>query len=445
MAFSNSKKLKHIPGRKRNYAFQDFRPFTKDATKFFSELKSTYGDVFKVRIAMHTQVVLGGTDTNKQILVKEAKKSESKDAWETTLGDLFPNSLMLMDGTEHTYHRSIMQDAFKKGPMRGYLSYMPSIIRKQMRNLPVDGRHEMFPFYKNLTLNLATQVFFDISPDEDLTKVNQAITDIVAAAAALPINLPFTKYRKGINGRKYLKGYFASIIQDRRQDPGDDLFSKFCIAANEEGKSFTDEEIIDHLIFVLMASHDTTAITLTWMSYFLAKYPDWQQRVRTEIAGVDSDGLSIADLRKFTTLSDVLKETLRIHPPLTMVARKTSDSMVVEGLTVPKDTLLACSFQLSHNDERVWTNPDQFDPERFNLQRKEHMKCPYAYAPFGAGPHHCIGYSFAEMQIKLVMIQLLQGYKLTCDANYDAPVQDVPLKIPKDNLPLNISKLSVHS
>ncbi len=441
MAFSKAKELKHIPGRKRNYPFHDFKSFISDASRFFTEFKSTYGDVFKVRIGMDSQVVLGGVDTNKKILVKDAKSFESKEAWEAGLGDLFPNSLMLMDGDEHKYHRSIMHDAFKKEPMRGYLSLMPKIIRNQMMKLPADGSCEMFPYYKNLTLSLATQVFFAISPDQDLTKINRAISDIVAAAAALPVNLPFTKYRKGINGRKFLKKYFASIIQERRQNPGEDLFSKFCVAKNEEGKSFTDVEIIDHLIFVLMASHDTTAITLTWISYFLAKYPDWQRRVREEIKGVDSDRLSIADLREFTTLSDVLKETLRVHPPLTMVARKSSQEMEVEGVMIPKDTLVSCSFHLSHNDERIWTNPDEFDPERFSAQRKEHMKCPYAYAPFGAGPHHCIGYSFAEMQIKLVMIQLLQGYRLSCSSDYEAPVQDVPLKTPKDNLPLNISKL----
>jgi cytochrome P450 len=445
MAFSRAEDLKHIPGRKRNYPFHDFRPFVSNASKFFTEFKGIYGDVFKVRIGPYMQVVLGGVDTNKQILVKESKKSQSKEAWEAGLGDLFPNSLMLMDGDEHKYHRGIMRDAFKKEPMKGYLSLMPDIIQKELGSLPVDGPNHMFPFYKNLTLSLATQVFFDISPDEDLTKINHAITDIVAAAIALPINLPFTKYRRGINGRKYLKGYFASIIRDRRDNPGDDLFSKFCIAKSEDGQSFTDAEIIDHLIFVLMASHDTTAITLTWMSYFLAKHPTWQQRVRDEIGDVDSSQLSLTDLRAFTVLSDVLKETLRIHPPLTLVARKTSEAMEVEGLTLPKDTMVACSFQLSHNDERVWSNPDQFDPERFSAQRKEHMKCPYAYAPFGAGPHHCIGYSFAEMQIKLVMIQLLQGYDLSCDPGYDAPVQDVPLKIPKDDLPLNISKRSVQS
>ena len=105
--------------------------------------------------------------------------------------------------------------------------------------------------------------------------------------------------------------------------------------------------------------------------------------------------------------------------------------------------MVACVFQLTHHDERVWTNPELFDPNRFSKERKEHMKCPYAYAPFGAGPHHCIGYSFAEIQIKLVMTQLLQQFQLSKDPDYEAPIQDVPLKQPKDDLPLNISKLAV--
>ena len=441
MAFSTAKDLRDVPGERGNFLFKNFRAFTKNATKLLTDSRDKYGDVFYLKILLHDQVFLGGIKTTKKLLVEESKNSESKEAWEAALGDLFPNSLMLMDGEEHKYHRSIMLDAFKKEPMRGYLTYMPSIISDGLVTLPQDDMMEMFPFYKNLTLRLATQVFFGLSPDADLTKINEAITDIVVAATSIPINVPFTKYRRGIKGRKYLKKYFASIINERRVNPGDDLFSKFCVAENEDGKSYTDEEILDHLIFVLMAAHDTTAITLTWMSYFLAKYPDWQSKVREEIKDIDSSTLTVSDLRGMTTLADVLKETLRIHPPLTMVARKTSKELEVEGVTLPKDTLVSCSMQLSHNDERVWSNPDQFDPERFNAQRKEHMKCPYAYAPFGAGPHHCIGYSFAEMQIKLVMIQLLQGYEISCDRDYDAPIQDVPLKQPKDNLPLNVSKL----
>ncbi len=443
MALRKYRDLKHLPGSRGNLLTGNFISFITDASSLWLNLKKKFGDVYYYRILHRNQVVLGGIDTNKKILVEEAKNTENKEAWETALSDLFPNSLMLMDGAEHKYHRSIMLDAFKKDPMQGYLSIMPSIIAKELSMLPSDDEVKLFPFYKNLTLRLATKVFFGLSEEEDLEPINKAISDIVSAAAAIPINLPFTTYRRGINGRKFLKKYFASIIHDKRANPGSDLFSKFCTAQNEDGQSYTDEEIVDHLIFVLMASHDTTAITLTWMSYFLAKHPQWQDKAREEVRTVDSSDLKVADFRQLEVLGNILKETLRIHPPLTMVVRKLLKDMEIKGQHIPEDTLVACVFQLTHHDERVWTDPDLFDPDRFSKERKEYMKCPYAYAPFGAGPHHCIGYSFAEVQIKLVMTQLLQQFSLSKDPNYEAPIQDVPLKQPKDDLPLNISKLKV--
>ena len=441
MALKGYKDLKHLPGSRGNLITGHFISFITNASGLWRKLKDRFGDVYYYRILHRNQVVLGGLDTNKRILVKEAKKTENKEAWETALSDLFPNSLMLMDGAEHKYHRSIMLDAFKKDALQGYLSIMPSIVKNELKSLPTDGVEKLFPFYKNLTLRLATQVFFGLSDTEDLTPINTAISDMVGASTAVPINLPFTSYRRGIRGRQYLKRYFRSIIHDKRKNPGSDLFSKLCVAQNEDGQTYTDEEIVDHLIFVLMASHDTTAITLSWMSYFLAKYPEWQTKARTEIAEINVNELRIADFRGMEVLGNILKETLRIHPPLTMVVRKLLEDMEINGHQIPSDTLVACVFQLTHHDERVWTNPDQFDPDRFSSNRKEHMKCPYAYAPFGAGPHHCIGYSFAEMQIKLVITEILQQYKLSCSADYTAVVQDVPLKQPKDNLPLNISKL----
>ncbi len=119
---------------------------------------------------------------------------------------------MLMDGAEHKYHRSIMLDAFKKDSMQGYLSIMSKIIRKELKTLPLNEVVKFFPFYKNFTLRLATKVFFGLIENEDLQPINRAISDIVSAAAAVPINLSFTTYRKGINGRKYLERYFVSII-----------------------------------------------------------------------------------------------------------------------------------------------------------------------------------------------------------------------------------------
>ncbi len=438
MGFSNYRRLKHIPGDRGNFFTGHFFSFLGDAPALWNRLKKEYGDVFYYRILHRNHIALGGIDTNKKILVEESKNTENKEAWETSLSDLFPNSLMLMDGDEHKYHRSIMLDAFKKGPMQGYISIMPSIIKDEIDSLEGGKVNMMFPFFKMTTLKMATRVFFGLDDSHDLQKINLAISDMVSASTSIPINLPFTSYRRGINGRNYLKRLFAQLIPERRGNPKNDLFSKFCTATNENGDGYSDQEIIDHLIFVLMASHDTTAITLTWISYFLAKHPEWQNIIRQEVKNVDTSDLLLNDFRSFEKLSLVLKETLRINPPLTMVVRKTTQPLQIHDHDIPENTLVSCIFELTHNDERVWSDPEKFDPERFNRDRKEHMKCPFAYAPFGAGPHHCIGYSFAEMQIKMVIIELLKKYNLSVDPTYQAQIQDVPLKQPKDNLPLMI-------
>ena len=302
----------------------------------------------------------------------------------------------------------------------------------------------MFLFFKHLTLKLAGKVFFGLDLNDDLKKVNQAITDIVNASGTVPVNLPFSKYRKGLKGRALLIRYFRDILPERRQNPGNDLMSKLCLATDEEGNRFTDQEVIDHLIFVLMAAHDTTAITLTLMSYFLAKQPNWQEMVREEAGLLPHDQpIGLTDLRKLEKTALVMKETLRLHPPLILVTRKLEQAMQFEGYDFPKDAFVTLLFHTAHRDDRTWSDPLKFDPERFNKQRSEHQKCPYAYAPFGAGRHHCIGFAFAEMQIKLVITELLKRFELRVPQGYDCPIRDVPLKQPKDDLPMLLKEVSM--
>ncbi len=443
MAFKTFEELDHLPGDKGYPIIGDFIPFVNNASKYYGSKKAKYGDVFRsYSFPFGTSVVLCGPTANKFILVDQSKFTSNKEAWEVALSDLFPNGLMLMDGAQHKYHRSIMLDAFKKDPMQGYLDKMPKLIDHLLEEL--EGKTEIlaFPYFKKFTLKIAANVFFGLPLEEDLADVNKALTDIVNAASAIPVNLPFTKYRKGINGRKFLINYFKSIIGERRSNPGRDLFSMMCAAKNEEGAKFTDEEIIDHLIFVLMAAHDTTAITLTLISYFLAKDPSWQDKVRAEIQEVKlQNPIQVKDLRQFVHLGNVMKETLRIHPPLISVTRKVEEDLVLDGHLLPKGTNVVAVMQLSQMDDRNFTKPEEFDPERFGKERREELKCPFSYAPFGAGPHHCIGYAFAEMAVKMVMKEYLKRYQLSVPEGYECPIRDVPLKQPKDNLPLFITRI----
>lgn len=443
MSVASLKALEHIPGDNGLPFFGHFFPFVRNASKFWTDRRNKYGDVFKYTTPLGASVALCGPAANKLILVEEAKFTSNKEAWEVSLGELFPNGLMLMDGDRHQYHRSIMNEAFKKEPMQGYLDNMPQIVARELKKLDGKDKVLFFPFFKELTLQLAAKVFFGLTLKDDLKNINKAISNIVFASSALPIKLPFTAYGRGLAGRKYLVNYFKSIIDEKRANPEKDLFSRLCIAKSEEGNQFTDSEIIDHLIFVLMAAHDTTAITLSMMSYYMAKDLHWQDRLRKEAQSFQLDeDIQVKDLRQLENIGLFMKETLRRQPPLTTSVRKLERDMEIEGHHIPKNTIVNVIYELTHHDERNWeSNPQDFDPDRFGKERNEQSKCPFAYAPFGAGKHHCIGYAFAEMQIKLVITMLLQDYELSVPKDYECPIKDVPLKNPSDDLPMFVSKL----
>lgn len=444
MALNGFQALKNIPGSKGLPLFGHFFPLVNNASTFLKARREKYGDVFTLNTPNGPGVMLCGPAANKFLLVEQAKFTGNKEAWESALSDLFPNGLMLMDGDQHKYHRAIMLDAFKKEAMQGYVEEMPAIIDQVLQELEGKEKVLFFPFVKSLTLKLAAKVFFGLELNKDLEDINKAITQVVDAAAALPLKLPFTTYGRGLKARAFLVQYFNSIIEERRSHPGKDLFSKFCQAKDEQGNQFTDQEIIDHLIFVLMASHDTTAITMTMMAYYIAKYPDWQAKLREEVNAFGTfEGIQVKALRGLEKMGLVMKEALRLHPPLIGVMRKNLRDIKIDQHFIPKNTKIHLIFQLTHNDERTWSKPTQFDPERFNSERKEHQKCPYAYAPFGAGPHHCIGYGFAEAQIKLVFSMLIQKFELSVPEDYECKIIDMPLKHPKDDLPILLNQLTV--
>ena len=127
--------LRHFPGNRGLPYFGNLFPFLSNAGKFLEDRRRQYGDVFLFYSPFGWTVMLAGPTANKFFLVEQAKFTSSQEAWENSLGELFPNGLMLMDGDRHQYHRSIMLDAFKKGPMQGYLDFMPDIIAREMDGL----------------------------------------------------------------------------------------------------------------------------------------------------------------------------------------------------------------------------------------------------------------------------------------------------------------------
>jgi cytochrome P450 len=214
------------------------------------------------------------------------------------------------------------------------------------------------------------------------------------------------------------------------------MFSLLCNATDEDGNRYTDQEVIDHMNFLMMAAHDTTTSTLTSMTYALARHPQWQQRLLEEVQSLGVEHLRYEDLDRLELTEWVMKEALRMYPPLSTLPKYSVAPFDFEGLGIPADAIVITYPIHTHYMDEYWSEPQQFDPMRFSNERAEHKRDSYCWVPFSGGAHMCIGLHFAIMQIKLVMFEMLRSYRWSLREGYEMPVQQSPISKPRDGLPV---------
>ena len=402
-----------------------------------------HGNVVRSRTFFET-VTLLGPEANQFVLHDREGNFSSRGGWYYWIDAVFPGAIMAMDDPAHKHHRRIMQGAFKRSAMERYVADMGPVIEDELARWPVDGATPLqaFPRIKALTLNIAARVFMGMALGPEADRMNRAFIDTVEASLALirkPVP-PFGMWR-GVRARRWLVELMRSKLPSKRAAEGPDLFSQLCHARDEEGQRFSDDEVVNHMIFLMMAAHDTTTSSLTTMLYCLARHPEWQERLRAQAQALPVAHLGFGDLAGCDQTEWVMKEALRLYPPLTSIPRKAARDCQFGGFHIPKGTPVGISPIHTHHMPSIWTKPHDFDPERFAPARAEHRRHAYAYLPFGGGAHLCIGQHFADMEVKSVMHQLLRRFRWTVPEGYRMPYQLVPIAKPRDGLPIQLRAL----
>jgi cytochrome P450 len=408
-------------------------------------LRERFGDVVMQRTGRMTVVHLFGADALQLCLVNKGQTFSNKRAWDMIIGRIFPNGLMLRDGSDHRYHRRLMQAGFKSKAMQTYLQQMIPQVQAVVDDWCQHGRSDLraYPAFKQMTLDLAATIFLGMRLGAGARKLNKAFEATVAASMPrIPLALPGTVLYRGIKARKYMCRFFMDQVPAKRASKDEDLFALLCRAEDEEGNRYTDQEVVDHMIFLMMAAHDTTTSTLTSMVYLLAKYPEWQERVRAEVHALSDKPFDHDAIATMTETDWVTKEALRLYPPLSTLPKVSTTSFEYGGYEIPADSLVVTYPIHTHYMDEYWSNPATFDPERFSPERVENKRHPYAWVPFSGGAHMCIGLHFADMQIKLVIAELLKRYRITVPEGYEMPVQQSPISKPRDDLPIVLERLA---
>jgi cytochrome P450 len=404
---------------------------------------ATHGNVAMAVMGPMKMVNLYGPDANRLVLLDRDRIFSARRPWTAIMGRIFPNGLLLRDGDEHKHHRKIMHIPFKRPALRLYAERMNPMIDAALSSWR-ERRESLLAFqaYKELTLDMAASIFIGVDLGGDAERMNVVFGDMVAASMSrLRLRIPGLEFYRGLKGREFMVEFLGDRIAKKRSGDGLDMFSRLCHAETEEGERFEDQEIIDHMVFLMMAAHDTTTSTLSSMTYELAKHPDWQERVRDESRALSADYLEFDALDELPSLSLVMRETLRRYPALPIIPRMATEAFEFEDHLIPKDSMVIISPIHTHHMAEWWEDPTRFDPERFSPERAENERHTHSWVPFGGGAHMCIGQRFAELQVKAVMHQLVRRYRFSVPAGYEMPVQQAPISKPRDGLPIQLSPL----
>ena len=405
--------------------------FNYDALALIQRLQESKGDVFQLNILNEDVLLFLTPSATKQIFLDPDDNFSSKHGWEFSIGPTFENGLMLRDFDDHKYHRSLLQNSFRRDALDKYIHIIQPRIDSWIEEVKQKREFYLYKSIKQLMFNVAVELFFDEVDDTKLNHLNQLfINSIKPATTIVRSPYPMTRMKKGLKARVELLEYFQEK-SDKIDLSKETLFADLVKTNNEEA-GLTNFEIAEHMIFLLLAAHDTTTSTLTSSIHFLAGDEKYQNKVKTESSTLSKTDIS--DLKNGIIGEALFNEAIRKYPPVPFSPRWVVRDAELDGYEILKNTYIAAGPLVLHNDERYWEDPLAFNPERFEDPTITHE----AYFPFAGGAHTCLGKFFASYLFKNVIYKLVDSFQVI-NTNEELKINPAPIPNPRKDVKIQVS------
>ncbi|XP_008156090.2 cytochrome P450 4F3-like [Eptesicus fuscus] len=363
------------------------------------------------------------------------------------LGD----GLLLSAGDKWSHHRRLLTPAFHFEILKPYMKIFnksTDIMHAKWKRLASEGsiRLDMFEHISLMTLDSLQKCVFSFdsncqeSPSEYIAAILELSALVTKRAQQIFLHLDFLYYLTPDGWRfrracELVHKFTDAVIRDRRRilmSQGSHAFLKakakaktldfidvLLLAKDENGKGLSDEDIRAEADTFMFEGHDTTASGLSWVLYNLARHPEYQERCRQEVQQLLGDRepqeIEWDDLAQLPFLTMCIKESLRLHPPVTVISRCcTQDVLLPDGRVIPKGNICVISIFGVHHNPSVWPNPEVYNPFRFDPETPQ-KRSPLAFIPFSVGPRNCIGQTFAMAEMKVVLALTLLRFRVLCE------------------------------
>ena len=420
------------PGPKTPAVVQLFKWMTRPLP-FLDECAKTWGDVFTLRFpGIGNFVFVHAPEHVKQVFTGDPAVLEAGQANQIFLPLLGRSSVLLLDGNAHLRQRRLLLPAFHGERMQAYAALMRRITEDTIARWPAARPFSLHPFMQSITTDVIVRAVFGADEGaqlEDLKKRLVGMLDLTQTPLAfltpLQRDFPFSPFRIFLRKKAEMDRTIYALIEERRKEGAgsdgkrQDILSMMLEAKDESGRPMTDTEVRDELVTLLVAGHETTATSLSWIFERILAEPQVARKLDEELARVvGKDELSADHVPKLEYLDAVIKETLRLRPILPITTRKLSADYEIGGYTVPRGWLVAPCIYLAQRRADSWPDPLRFSPERFLGAKVD----PYAWLPFGGGIRRCLGMAFANYEMKVVTATVMMRTRMRLDFGRALPV-----------------------
>ncbi len=386
--------------------------WSRQARRVLYACQDRYGDIFTLRIAFgETWVVLADPEAVKQVFTGSPEVFHAGEGNEILAPLLGRNSLLVLDEKRHIGQRRLLLPPFHGERMQGYGETMAELAEREIGSWPTGSAFALRPRMQALTLEIILRTVFGVGEAEagklaelrealreflDLTTNPRFLAPMVLVGPDRLRRIPALRRRiervDELTYREIAERRAAADLGER-----DDVLSMMLCASHEDGSPMSDEEIRDELLTLLVAGHETTATSLSWAVERLVRHPEKLERLRAEVGAGEE-----------AYLTATIQETLRLRPVISVVLRRLTEPVEIGGYELPAGVSVAPSVYLAHRNPEVYPDPQAFRPERF----LETPPGTYTWIPFGGGVRRCLGASFAQFEMAVVLRELLRRHRI---------------------------------
>ncbi len=443
------KKIKKVPFLS---FLKNSSAITKDPIGHHRVFYEKYGDTF-VLLQLEKPIILSREVEVAQYILKNNHKNYHKSRYQSkNLSEYIGNGLLTANGAYWLKQRRLIQPAFHRARLERLLSIIDETLKRQLGELPTDQDVEVLPLMSKLAFDVVAKSLFQVTTiDHKMEQLKDIIAD-VQGFIVKEIRQPHKRWWFRVNGSKGLhmelvkksREIIQSLINERRKSESDghrydDLLQMLLEARYEDGGVMSDDTLIDEIIILFVAGHETTANALTFTLHLLGTHPEVLKKIQQEAKDVVESATDLMGrIAQYKYTRACIEEAMRLYPPAWITDRVALEDDEVCGYKIKKGTTIGVSFYEIHRDPRLWDKPNEFRPERFLEENRKETSGNYF--PFGAGPRFCIGNNFALYEMIMTIAKIAQQFELK--DHTQAVVLNPLITLKPEGIQMSFSKLS---